>query len=458
MINFRNKEKSVFQILLALLSLVLISPHAYQFFFGFNLILGEDSYHKLNMIKGYSENSMEHFNQPFDALLVYFSKVIEPEFLFKILPFISGLLSILLLYLILQKLKIDKTKRLYSVFFVGLSPLFLNSSILFSVATIIIPFIMAGFLLLLNRRFKISALLFYIVSFFEPVVFLTLVLPIFYHLNTTKAKIEDFLAFLVAGLFGTLVYFKYFAATIIPTFSRISVVDFLFKSLNVFGAKEGISLIMLILASVFLISRWKKRKKDAYYYGILALLLLSIVMFDSSIKYLMSVLISVFAGLGFVKIMKMKWELDRLRIYVKYIVIFAVIFSAFLYIDNLIDSSPDIDLVESLKKIKEDVPFGNYVLTNPSYSEIILYFSGYESIFSKDSDKDLVEFVFENHDDRTLDILSENQVSFIVVDDSSKKLMRTKKGINGLEFLMEHNSCFKVFSRHNSVVVWEFVC
>lgn len=442
----------------AVVSLLLIFPHAYQLFFGFNLLLGEESYSKINDIQEIIDSDADYFLEPLDFILFKISSVVELEFFFKIIPFFSGLLSLAILYMIFKKLNFDDSTMFYSLLFVALSPLFLNHSFLFSLVSFVIPCVLLAFFLLLKKKYVFSSIFFMISTIFDPSLFIIMIVPLFFYLNEKKEDYRHFILLSCAGLIGSLVFLRFFVGSVMPSIPEGSLIDFLFLNINVFGAREGFSLILLILAFTFFFSDWKNRKKNSVVYILLSFLIVSSVIFDSSAKHILSIIASVFAGYGFVAIMNMKWELINIRSYVKYAVLFSVIMSAFMFIDTTIDSSPDIDLVEALKKIKEDIPFGDIVLTNPDYSEVVYYFSGHRAFFDDNSDPDLVRFVFKNHDDKTLDIFSKNKISFVIIDEDSDALMRTKKGIKGLEFLMEHNSCFMKSSQHNSVQVWQFTC
>ncbi|MFW5879637.1 MAG: hypothetical protein ACOCUV_02305, partial [bacterium] len=328
-----------------------------------------------------------------------------------------------------------------------ISPIFIYTHTISQNYTIVVPLSLATlYFFMKNNQLKLFAVPFAaLTSFFEPVLaIISLIALIFFYIRKQFISRNILLFSTVLAALAAVIRMYSF-----PLFKFITIGNnFFVNNINIFGALVGFTLFTIILTFTGIIQTWKNKKEYLPIYIMILLLVISDPVFPGQ-KIFLNLIFSFLAAKGFVTLLKMKWELKAIRTLSTIIIIAGLLFSTGFYINNLQQSSPTDNLITSL----------NFLQANSFEDEIVLshwknkYWIEYYAERKAFSTNNLT--VFKTRDEKkVLEILTDKNISYIIVDEPTRNLMKTEKNNLGLEFVMQNSDRFRKMITYNQTVVW----
>jgi len=230
------------------------------------------------------------------------------------------------------------------------------------------------------------------------------------------------------------------------------------------GSFAGLSLFTIILTIIGLIATWEYKKKLWPIYLSILILLVSLAHFSYSNIYL-KVVITVFTGIGFYKLISMEWKLKFIRDLSIFIVILGLIFSTTSYTSRLVNSLPDKNIKEGLQFLgvysdPEEIVLSHYsrgfwieYYSNRA-SPIDLFFTYAPSPNERYTDINAVFYGVNLEDTKAL--LNKYNITYIYVDNEMKKGLVWDKEKQGLLFLFRNNETFKNIYDKDGIEIWQY--
>ena len=371
-------NKSHIWILLVLGILVLLFPIIFRMFTVSGALIGAESYDNLNWAEKNSFSSLklqDFSNDPYFGERGWFVVLsLAPLFLSKWLPFLLGILSFMLFYLI-----VNKIQRGYS-FLATLLLIFSPISIyLFSTST---KYCAALFLSLLvayyylNSKRKLALLIFFLTSFFSFLcaIFLFLIY-LFYVLYNKRGKSIGLVYTILLLVSSFIVQFGYLLYYI-GSPSQFFMIDFTFLSIlgNLFtdlGSICGFGAFFFIISLFGIFYKYKEKYHFYLVYCGLILLLVMSVYFGFLLFYL-NIILAFFVAVGISRLILIQWKADVVKKLVILFLICGLIFSFISYTDRFASSYPTKDVFKAMKFLKNEGGTG-VVLSDPSRAGFIRY-------------------------------------------------------------------------------------
>ncbi|MFW6014114.1 MAG: hypothetical protein ACOCQG_02975 [Candidatus Nanoarchaeia archaeon] len=407
-------------------------------------VIGKESFHSVN-------NALEGAGQGwYSWLLMHSGSFMQVETASFIIMLISGLASFSLFLLLLATFEQNRKIRHMALFFLLASPLFIYN------VAVSQPFVIHSvlslatiYLLMLDNVLRyLSIPVIAVTAFLEPGVFLFLILPLLFYIlvkkkNSLLIGVVSFIGLVVSSLRIENIQIK-------DTFFSFSY--FLEENIAMFGALKGFTFISCILAVVAFIYTWKKKKEYLPVYAMVLLAFIGSVYIDSSYKIILNFLFAYASAYGFWKLMHIRWELLLIKWSIFFIVIIGIVFSGVFYVNSLYSESPDEDMINALVFIRGNSLEHETVFSDTEKKEWIFYFTD-RDFCCQNGAKD----IFKTRDNEmAVNFMKNNTVSFILVDEKTRKLMEREGGSMGLEFVMENSNSFKKMQSFAEVGVWVF--
>lgn len=384
-------------------------------------------------------------------------------------PFFSfgfAYLSVILFWLLLGRFGIENRK-------VSLLLLVLSPTLLFLTSTLnqlVVPlFLLLLSLLLLNfknRLMKIIGIPFALLIPLFDFVFAAIsfaILIIFLLLGRKDRKY--FCCAAIGILLSTLSYFFFtYSRTGWPSMfnpeNQFFGLNYALRAIvSDFGGYAGISLFALILSFIGAISIWQKKysRLDIFF---LVFFILFLSFFRIEAIILLSLLVAVFASLGFVYLTKAHWENLTLKWLVLLIIVCGALFSALAYSKELVNGEPNqgtLFAMEFLSSKEDGVVFSDYSRGN------WIAYSGKKNVLDQN-------FLFAPHakerfaDSRTLlytrdyneasKLFRKYEIKYIWMDDGLKAKLYSGKE-EGLLFLLQYSSNITNIYNQDGVQIWK---
>ena len=464
------KKKILLISLLAALILFSIVPAA-RFISSKPLLAGDTPYYHLRIAESIKEEGIPEFDplvdRPYQPNLYHLLLALQPALLSLILPILSGLFSVIIFYLILDKLNISQLNRSSIMITLVLSPLFISVFTFSNEFSLILLLILLGFYCFIKGKHNfifalaISALM----PFFGTLPLLILLSSfLIYSLNYQK----NFKYFYIILGSSALVYSAYQIPFLLtygfPHKTSLISSNILANLISDLGAKYGFGIFNIILASVGFYRLWRI-KKQITAYSLLALLV--IFAFYAPTAYIYLTFISaIFAGFGLSSIIKMRWKIDLIKTLTIILIICGLFFSTLSYINRTANSLPDKDVIKSMEWIKENTPSNSVILSHYSKGNWITAIADRKVVLDSQAD------YIKNIKERSLDVnttfysrnlvtteklLSKYNVHYLWIDSKMRSGQVWSKEQEGILFLFRNSEKFKKVYSKDSIEVWEYL-
>jgi hypothetical protein len=333
------KKKEIYLLLLVSI-VVLILPHLLRSNMS---SFGYDSYYHIRSIESIKEEGinqkdnlffgLRHFKiSPLDILLSIFPNTI---FLIRIIPFLTGIISIILYYEILKKLNPKKGLNLFAPFILLTSPIFIYSFSVYNEYFFSYFLILMGSYFFLNEKIMFSLIFFGLSPLFNPqcIIIVIIVLAILFKHFKEKTTFISFVIITLAFIFFLKETNNSYSLFDIPPTNEF---------ISDFGAKIGFGVFSLLLAFCGLVLSWKNKKKYYLIYFIIFSTGLVSIRLDF-LKLFVDMILIAFGSIALYKIKSLNWENKKLKEYTILLLICGLIFSS----------------ASQIKKISTDPPLAN---------------------------------------------------------------------------------------------------
>lgn len=482
--NAMSKEtigkRQAFLILAAALALSLIVPHLIRASSHGGILMGDISHYHARIAEEMAAGGIpredtlayggrEYIFSPYHALLAAASPAFGAEWASRIIPAVSGIFSLALFYLILKKLNFHLLGRLSASAVLALSPVFAHSFALSSPVSIMILLDLFGIYLYLHRGKSFAAasgLALSAASFFSFSNMIFALLAVFAY---SSIKEEDRKRASIVTFFIVLVllfhYIPFYFSHGFPEGGSISQAGRIQEFVSDLGGRSGFSIFGLILAGIGLASNWR-RKKALYPAYLLSIFAVAWSFFFSYALAYSNFAVSIFAGMAFAGLAKMKWELRQIRNLSLLLLFCGVLFSSVSYSARIGNSPPDQGTVSALEWLRENSAEGDVVFSHYSNGFWIERYSGRAALtdglfeysprlaeYLNDS-----ETIFNTLDIReTRSLLSRHNVKFILMTGGMDQGIVWDKPGQGLSFLLKNSETFKKEYINPSAEIYEYI-
>ena len=369
-----------------------------------------------------------------------------------VLPFVFGLLSTFLIYIISKTIIKEPLQRFFTVLSIIISPIFVYIHGTQNNMYVGLLLVLFGIFFLVKQKHIIATL--FLLSVFalnQTYIFIVLLVLILF-LEKTIVK-NKFLP-LIGVVLLTFVFVK------INNPPMLNIHNFITYYVSDFGAEFGLGTFLVILFLIGLVLSWKNKSKNIMLYvGLISLSIMSC--YNKEILVFFNIFIGFFAGFGLFYLQNKKWESDILKNYVLILIFCGLMFSYGSYIKRISESGPYEEEVNSLIWLSQQSP--GIVLSNYEYGDLIKSISNFETftnkdyfLNSKDQKKNLeTNYVFQSRNLREInEFLEKNEIKYIWINKKMKNNIWQKKD-QGILLILDNSKYFtKVYDYQ--VEIWEF--
>lgn len=280
-----------------------------------------------------------------------------------ILPLLIGFCSLYFLYCILTEFNLALKSKLVFMLFYVFSPIFLHSLFISNTAGTALLFQLAGFWLYQKQTKKtllLAILLFTISSFFGITYLLIMLafLGIYAVYDKKKAPHFYFMVF-IFSIIAFLFYLPLIGENGVPTLQLQQ--PYLVNFITDFGAEIGITIFALALAVLGFIRLWVKNKEAVLLLALL--IIISTAFFGINYVYT-NLLVSFFAGLGFLYISKSTWKLQGLKNISLILILLGLFLSTTSFLVRFSETLPSQDLVQVMECLKNNSDKTDFVFSD----------------------------------------------------------------------------------------------
>lgn len=418
-----------------------------------------DLYYHLNIIK--STNNLE-FNllkenvYLLDVILSNYSKQI---FLMRILPFITGLLNVYLLYLILKDIIKDKKQHFITVLIIILSPVFIYTHSIYNAFFMPLFFILLGTLFVLKDRYFYSMVSLFFALIFNLNLFLIILFLLFIFYEKLKSKK---LLLPVLGIIGvSYIFININSAAFLQT---LSIYFLLTNYISDFGALIGFGFFTLFLAFLGLILSWNEKNKNTIlYYTLLALFICSL--YDIFLILFIDLILSYYAGFAFIKIWKSKWQSNVLKNYVILLILCGLIFSSGSYLNEMSKVGPEKSEILSLVWLESKIGPDKRILSHYEYGYLIKAFSQAnpyidKNYFLRSKNKLKIELsndIFASRNlKEILGFFNKEKIEYLWINQDMKEGRVWKKENEGILLILQNSLNFEKEYDYLGIEIWKY--
>ncbi len=476
-------EKNTLACVILAAVIVLLIPHLIRFLFYNNIMIGDEPYYHATIAKQIIEQKSLIQNQnyifnPYHLVLASAGYFIVVDLASKLIPFLLGLFSVLIFYLILKEFKMSIEERLFVLLILIVSPAFIYLSVISNTHSIPVFLTLLGIYLLFKKNIflTIISLLAFAAAIpfgmFNALLVITIILAYLveekqkekipskskkpsFSFKSKKAAVFLFILFIISALCFPL-YFQQ-KTRILPAENMLQ------SSVSDFGALVGISVFNILLAIMGFVLMWRKKKEHSFIFLLLLIIIISSFYAKNVIVYTAFVF-SVFAGYAFVKIRDMDWEIKIIKNLTILLITCGLIFSTVSYLNRISNMQPDKEVINSLEWLKhysqqDEIVFSHYskgfwinsVAERPVVTDKMLeYYSDAEERFN-----DSLEIFYSRNLKNTKSFLTKYNISYIWIDNEMKQGLVWEKKQQGLLFLFRNNETFKNIYNNQGIEIWE---
>lgn len=467
----KTKEKELIFYLIIAAFFVLMLPHIIRFSSGNTSLISGQAYYHMRTADNILEGNLGIDNMvygsrnfiftPYHFILAFSGYFLGMEISSKLLPFLFGMLSLILFYNILKYLRISSFNRFVVSLLLVISPSFIY---LFTVSTpncFSVFLSLLGLLLFLKGKKKylvISIACFVIVSvssLFNALFVMAML--IFFSVIDSRNKAGAFIAAIIMFV-SYLIYSARFYYSF--GFQETNLLKAIVSDL---GAKTGFSIFGIILAIIGIFYLWRNKGKYYSLYLTTLFLIVATIYAGEEINLYTNFVLILFAALGLKKLKETKWTFLPVRNLVFVVIGCGLLFSTVSYMNRLPSMLPDSSIIESLEWLKQNSDAKQLVLSynsNGYWIESVakrpVLIDSYTSTADFDKKYSDMQNMFHNIDlDDTVKLFRKYNVSHIWIDNEMRQGLVWSKEKEGMLYLLRNNKTFKKLYSNDGSEVWE---
>lgn len=445
-------KKYAFIILLALIMLAL--PHHLRYFSGNHTLAGDEPYYHSKIAQTIAEQGIiseinfanmptSYTIQPYHLILAGAYKITGAT-AFSITPIIFALLSLLLFYLLLNKLKIDEQTQLWTLLVFVLSPAFISLGFYNTPTSFDLSMVLLGILILYSTKPFYSAIPFLLASADSlSGAIASLFCITYYILNDKTKKIKTLILGVIPVACVVLLNYN------LP-FELFTTPITYFSDLGGLYGMGAFTIILMLISAVLL---WP-RKEYTSFFSIAAFIML-VIIYPALLPFLLPVS-SLLAGYALSYLFERKWELKSLRTLTLFVIFLGLLFSAISYSTTHSRDNPSNEMMKTLTLVEPGV-----ILTAKEYANFASYnhktllhpLVDQEKILEQQNDANAI--LFSNDLVKTKQLLQKHKVDYLLITPEMRKGLVWEEDNFGLAFLVNNNETFKRIPTDNSMELYE---
>lgn len=428
------------------------------------LIIGEESYLQIKIAQSVFDNFPDgFFAQRYGLYHVVVAGVgilIGIDYAAVIVPLILGAFSLLCIANILQRSKLDLILKSTLLTMVAISPGFIY---LFTFST---PDSLAIFLMLLGsnllirnkRGFMLAGGILFLAAALNSLFIMVLCCAILLLIMTKKKRNKGLMLSIIFVILLISAPFNFINFSQRDTLYQF-IPNLLKDSIVSFGALNGFSVFSLFLALFGFVVTWRQKRKYALFYALFMGMVLFGLALNKNYNMYWNFIIVYFAGLGFVRLIKAKWELKLVKELSILLIVCGLIFSTVLYTKQLATMQPGNEIIEGLEWLREQEQ--GLVLSHYSRGYWIEYFAEKQAFVDQsygpgtDQLLNVSDEIFYSRDlIKTDELLTDYNITYIFIDREMRDGLVWVKEDQGLLFLFRNNKTFKRIHTTPHTEVW----
>jgi len=460
-----TEKNAIVYLMLSALIIILI-PFLIRLLFYNNIMIGEESYYHANIARQIIEqksliHDSDYIFNPYHLVLASAGYFIGVELASKLIPFLLGLLSVLIFYLILKGFKIKIKERFFMLLILIISPAFIYLSVISNTHSVPVFLTLLGvyFLLKKNTIFKFLSLIAFALAasfgLFNALLVISILLA-----YMIKKKSKAYIIPLLVIIFISAAFMPAYFQNKTDVLPKENILQ---NNLSDLGALIGVGVFNILLAFTGFFLMWKKKEKYIFTILLFFAMLLSLFYTDYAGLYLNFVL-AVLAGYSFVAITAMKWEVKSIKNLTILFIICGLAFSTISYLNRVSNMQPDNEIIKSLEWLKhysepDEIVFSHYskgfwinaIAEKPVMIDSMFeYYPG-----AKEKFNDSLEIFYSRNLKNTRIFLNKYNLNYIWIDNEMKNGLVWEKEQQGLLFLFRNNETFNNIYNNQGIEIWE---
>ena len=482
-ININLKKCNVFVIVIVSLFIVLTLPTLIRFYEGNNSLIGSEPYYHFRAAKALlkegsynlfsppsdvqdiSYSPRNYFFNPYHYLLVYTSAFVSLQTASRIVPFVLGLISVLLFNLILKHFISENYKRHIILLLLVINPAFIYTFTASNPHSAAIVMTLLGFFFFIrDGRYSLvlSALCFAVVSLFSLLNTLIILLLLLAYILTRREKQSRFVIMVFV-----LAFFSFARkAAFFYNYSYMPDVNVVGNFLSDLGGLIGFGIFSIVLAVYGVSSSWRVKSSFIHFFFLALLLIASLFMIGNIANMYLMFFVAVSAGLGFVRLYELKWHVTAVKNLTILILVCGLLFSAASYLTRVVEMPPDKSAIESLDWLGSNVFKTDFVLSHYDNGHLISTVARNpvltDSFSASDYDQ---EFLYKVQDSmfygrklkQTKQLFDIYKVKYIYITPEMKEGLVWSRPNEGLLFLFTSKSTFRQIYDKDGYEIWEVI-
>ncbi len=446
-----------FYIVMITAALILSTVPLMRFVHQDVILPGKGSYYHLNAAEHIQKSNLpeDYIFNPFHYLLAYLGTVLSLSLSAAILPFLLGMLSLIIFYALLSNLGFKDQQKTIIAALIVISPAFIY------MFTIINPYSLSMFLLLLafymyTREDAFSRLISFLImtgTAFYSIMNLAITVSFLIYMNR-KTKRFYSLAVIIPAIIN---YVRIFSMRGFPNIPEPS-----FNMIFELGNPIGYSTFAFLLFIPGLYIVWKKQKQITGYSLFLVMLIISFYL--SSTTMFLNIILTIVASYALVALIKRDWALSTVKKATFTILFIGLLFPAPVQVMSLANSSPSRDIISSLEWLKNNSGNSSTILSETSNSFWIQTVAKRKTVLdnnqffqpkSEEIKKDINTIFYSRNLEKTRNLLMQYQIDYIYITLEMRENTVWKEPQQGILFLFRNKETFeKVYSK-NGIEIWK---
>ena len=432
--------------------------------------IGQYTYFYERIIKtnnfNYDEFSYAGRDFTYDLGPIYFlstlSKIFNLETLLNILPIILGLITILLFYLLLRKLNLEKNEIYLALIFLIISPILFYVFSSYTSFAIILPIILLTLYLFLqeNKIYKyLSKLFLLLLGFFDYKALIAVLIFMLIYLIKEK-KLKQFYSNLFIAFLSLIISYL---PRIINYNITYSVKENYFKILfSDLGGRFGISIFLLFFIVFGLNHLWKSKYKYLHLYTAFLISIL-LTIYNKHFLIYSSFFLFYLASLGFNYLIKYKWESELIRKLTIALLIIGFLFSSYSSLIAIKNSQPNQEMLNALTDLKAIGSSKDIVFSHYNYGIFINSITDKKNFMDKnfafspnfnERYQDMQTIFYTRNADKTKELLDRYNIKYILITKEMKEGLVWNEKDEGLLFVIQTSSEFRRIINNDEVEIW----
>ncbi|KHO44961.1 MAG: hypothetical protein QS98_C0014G0012 [archaeon GW2011_AR3] len=481
--NFRFSW--IYALIFALLAaaIILSLPIILRHIDGNPYLPGEHSYYNARIAQAYSKDNQiitydplsyggrPYVFDPYPIALSSLSRLVGIESASRTLPFMLGIFSVLLLFMILKSLNVNPKHSFLAVVIFICSPLYIDTfSKSKSAGFAIFLFLLGSYLFISENLFiaSLSTIIFLVMPLFGVAHAASAILILLAY-SISFRKIKRYLAVFIPVTLLSAVYLILLNLTLTseaPGFAQTSFVSSFFAGI---GSAAGISIFVIILSVQSIFITWPKKERFWPVYTIIAVLSLLVLLNKDFVLYA-NIAICALSVLAFFHLIKSRWEIKLLKKMTLLVLVCGILFSAINNVATISKAEPSVKTVAALSWLGQNrYSIGlaeGTMLSHYSNGVWIEYFTGMPSFMDSKFEfapnpngrYEISEEIFQSRDLKTVvSLLSQNNIRYIFIDEKMKEGLVWKRPDQGMLLLLKNNETFKNIYDQDNMEIWEVI-